>query len=960
MTVNVETWSVQYSPTGSTLGPFAAPFPFFEIDVYLDDVLLSPDVYTIDQDEPGLTGSITFIEDNEPDGTLDIVRNTVRKQQTEYEDNSAFAAKTHERALDRLTMVQQELFAGIPPATIGDVVAASSFGHDNRLIRSDGAGKGVQASPVIVDDDGSMSGIVTLTAAAIIAGTAALTAITDLGSIYFKSGGTNRVAMSVGTQNVLQVSGQGDNKTTSFHLNPGSGVLATDTVAEYVLQRTAGQAFGSDYGRVSFSALGTDQGNIDTLHAEYGGTVVPVRFDFGLGVEATPGNFVSTNYMSLFYASGGSEASQQGAVGFGNDLRTAQCNIVSLLRSSIGSAGQRDSHAVLWEGKANDGTERAVWWRAFNDVTSNAGASTFTFQQNLNGAGWTSKLTLTDGGVLGVTTANATTVNAGVAGTALGSVTVSGNTSGTVSIKPQAAAGTYNFNLPITAGSSGQVLTSAGGVAAPMTWTTLANVATTGAYSDLSGTPSLGALAYLSSVSLTTQVTGILPVANGGTGQGAIGSLSKADDTNVTLTLGGTPTNALLNGVSITAGWTGSLAVGRGGTGITTYAVGDIPYASASTTLSKLAGVATGNALISGGVTTAPSWGKIGLTTHVSGTLAAANGGTGAASYTVGDILYASGTTALSALADVATGNALISGGVGVAPAWGKIALTTHVSGTLPAANGGTGAASYAVGDILYASGTTALSALADVATGNALISGGVTTAPAWGKVGLTTHISGTLAVGNGGTGLTAGTSGGISYFSATNTIASSALLVATAVVTGGGAGAAPATTGVLIDASNNVTGVVALTTTGLFTLTGGQIKFPATQAPSSDVNTLDDYEEGTWTPTWGGFSAAPSGGVARYVKIGKMVYCFVNSWAAGTSNATTKTITLPFNSASADVMAGMGHAFDNGAFSTNPMRIDTRAASATADLYKDINATAWTASGSAVADFAFFYIASA
>ena len=71
--------------------------------------------------------------------------------------------------------------------------------------------------------------------------------------------------------------------------------------------------------------------------------------------------------------------------------------------------------------------------------------------------------------------------------------------------------------------------------------------------------------------------------------------------------------------------------------------------------------------------------------------LAATSGGTGQNSYAVGDLLYASSTTALSKLADVATGNALISGGVGVAPLYGKIGLTTHVSGTLPLANGGTG-----------------------------------------------------------------------------------------------------------------------------------------------------------------------------------------------------------------------------------------------------------------------------
>jgi hypothetical protein len=79
-------------------------------------------------------------------------------------------------------------------------------------------------------------------------------------------------------------------------------------------------------------------------------------------------------------------------------------------------------------------------------------------------------------------------------------------------------------------------------------------------------------------------------------------------------------------------------------------------------------------------------------------------GGTGLTSFAVGDLMYADTTTTLAKLADVATGNALISGGVGVAPSWGKIGLTTHVSGILPVANGGTGSSTaFTTGSVVFA-----------------------------------------------------------------------------------------------------------------------------------------------------------------------------------------------------------------------------------------------------------------
>lgn len=145
---------------------------------------------------------------------------------------------------------------------------------------------------------------------------------------------------------------------------------------------------------------------------------------------------------------------------------------------------------------------------------------------------------------------------------------------------------------------------------------------------------------------------------------------------------------------------TTALPATSGGTGQASYAVGDVLYASTTTALSKLADVAAGSYLRSGGANTAPVWSTTTLPN----------------SATTGDLLYASATNVYSNRAAVAAGSYLRSAGTSTAPVWSTVTLPNAAT----------------TGDLLSVSATSTYANIAAVATGQVLASAGTGTLPAY------------------------------------------------------------------------------------------------------------------------------------------------------------------------------------------------------------------------------------
>jgi len=202
-------------------------------------------------------------------------------------------------------------------------------------------------------------------------------------------------------------------------------------------------------------------------------------------------------------------------------------------------------------------------------------------------------------------------------------------------------------------------------------------------------------------------------------------------------------TGGSIAGVSLSLG--SPLPVTSGGTGLSTATQGDIIYASASNTYVALPKNTTATRYLANtGTSNNPAWAQIDLTNGVTGDLPLANLAQGTAL----SVLGVTGNATADNASIAAASDHQVLRRSGTSLAFGAVALnqTNAVTGTLPVANGGTGAATLTANNVLLGNGTSPLQVVAPGTTGNVLTSNGTT----WTSSPLSSFVSGMIMMWSG------------------------------------------------------------------------------------------------------------------------------------------------------------------------------------------------------------------